>query len=125
VGANPVPDLQGCFVDSGALIVPDFRMTLTYTYNPQSDNVLFRAFEGFSKFAQDFMGECDGSCPYPEFKKFYDYYGVFDYGDSFISAAFNTVSTLFSKGNMNFAKFGDAARAGTMMTTLLSSLDTG
>jgi hypothetical protein len=112
VGANPVPNLEGCFVDSGTLIVPEFQMTLTYTYNPQSDNVLFRAFEGFSRLAQDFMAECAGNCPYPEFKKFHDYYGESDYGDNLISAAFDGTATSLLNGNMDFALLGDASRTG-------------
>ncbi|KAG7364613.1 hypothetical protein IV203_037815 [Nitzschia inconspicua] len=111
VGANPVPTMQGCFVDSGALTVPEFQLTLTYTYNPQSDNFLFRSFEGFSVFAQDFMGECEGNCPYAEFQKFYDYYGVYDYGDNLISAAFDGSSTFLGNGNMDFGLFGNVARA--------------
>jgi hypothetical protein len=112
VGANPVPNLQGCFVDSGTLIVPEFQMTLSYTYTPESDNVLFRAFEGFSSFAQDLMAECDGNCPYTEFKKFHDYYGEFDYGDHLISAAFDSTATLLLNGNMDFTLLGDASRSG-------------
>ena len=112
MGANPVPNLEGCFVDSGTIVVPEFQMTLAYTYNPQSDNLLFRAFEGFSSLAHSFMAECEGSCPYPEFKIFNDYYGVSDYGDNLISAAFDVTTSSLNNGNMDFSLFGDASRSG-------------
>lgn len=115
VGANPQPNVEGCLVDSGALTIPDYKMTITYTYEPLSDNVLFRAFEGFSEFAQDFLGECEGNCPYPVYTDFYDYYGVYDYGDNLISSAFDGSSTMLGNGNMDFSIFGDAGRAGTRM----------
>lgn len=121
MGANPQPNVEGCFVDSGALTIPDYKMTITYTYEPLSDNVLFRAFEGFSEFAQDFLGECEGNCPYPVYTNFYDYYGVYDYGDNLISSAFDGSSTMLGNGNMDFSNFGGAARAGTRMSMARTS----
>jgi hypothetical protein len=121
VGANPVPNVKGCFADSGALLVPELRMSVAYTYNPHSDNVLFRAFEGFSTLAQDLMAECEGNCPYPEFQKFIDYYDMYDYGDNLISAAFDGKSTFLLNGNMDFGLLGDASRAGTKIIITTTS----
>lgn len=112
VGGNPNPNLQGCLIDSGFLAVPEFQLSLPYTYEPENDNFSFRAFEGFSIYAKNFMAECEGNCPYAEFQKFTNYYDVPDYGDELISAAFSGESTLMLNGNMDFGLFGDAARAG-------------
>jgi hypothetical protein len=113
VGGNPSPNFHGCFIDSGLVSVPEFQLSLRYTYDPRNDNFLFRAFEGFSIYAKEFMAECGGNCPYSEFQKFTKYYDVPDYADKLISAAFSGGSTLMLNGNMDFALFGDAARAGT------------
>jgi hypothetical protein len=116
VGANPNPIFDGCLINSGVITVPDLKMTLPYSYDLNNDNLNFRAIEGFSKFAADLMVDCGGSCPYPEFEKFVKYYGIYDYGNHIISAAFKGGSTFLNNGNMDFSLFGDDARTGTTTT---------
>ena len=66
------------------------------------------------------MAECEGNCPYNEFQKYSNYYDVSDYGDRLISAAFSGESTLMLNGNMDFALFGDAARADYIKRSLVT-----
>jgi hypothetical protein len=63
------------------------------------------------------MFHCKHDCPYPDYEKFYDYYGQLDYGDLWIEAAFegrstNFASVKFDRGNVDFSKLSLKARAG-------------
>ncbi len=122
VGGSPSPNMQGCFIDSGAITVPEFKLTLPYSYDPQNDNFNIRALEGFSKFAEDLMNDCEGSCPYPEFEKFSSFYGLPDYGNNVISAAFDGVNTELLNGNLDFALLGDTARSGMLVESFTLAL---
>jgi hypothetical protein len=110
VGARPEPNTVGCFAASGSLTI-EGAGTHTYTYDPLTDNNNERTLQGFSLQAQAKMHEC-AYCPYVTYEKFYQYYGVFDYANQWILAAFDGGATSFGNGNANFRSYDFAGRAG-------------
>jgi hypothetical protein len=99
----PVSKFQG-FADSGTLAITGVG-TVTYTYNKRQHNQNGRTIQGFSTAAQDKMFDCP-DCPYPDYQKFYNYYGKHDYADKWVQAAFSGTSTDFANGNANFGSYG-------------------
>jgi hypothetical protein len=71
VGANPSPNTDGCFAESGTLNIAGAG-TVQYTYSPLTDNNNKRTIQGFSTEAEAKMYRCD-NCPYTTYQKFYDY----------------------------------------------------
>ena len=57
------------------------------------------------------MWDCD-ECAYPDYKKFRDYYDVFDYANQWVQAAFSGSSTSFKNGNADFSKYSYDGRTG-------------
>ena len=73
----------------------------------------FRTLKGFSTGAQSKMYDGCPGCPYAHYKRFYDYYGDFDYADKWVSAALAGETMSFSSGKHgpnDFSVLGDAAR---------------
>jgi hypothetical protein len=95
-------------------------MNVFYSYDPYKDNVNFRAIEGFSVYADQLMAECTGNCPYPTFDLYARYYGLADYGDHIISAAFKGESTFLKNGNMDFSVFGDDGREAFLLRAMVN-----
>ena len=98
---------------------------LEYFYDPTKDNRNNRTLQGFSTQAKELMWDCQfgashSNCPYPTYSKFYQYYGVFDYGDQWIQAAFEKKTTQFSNGNADFSAYTEAGRAGKFMANTVS-----
>jgi len=63
-----------------------------------------RTIQQFSTEAKDKMMDCPG-CPYKTYQKFFNYYGVDDYANQWILAAFNRGTTSFVKGRADFTKY--------------------
>lgn len=99
---GPEPNTNGCFASSGEIVIGS--VPLTYSYNVESATKNGRTLQGFSTAAQDKMWSC-ANCPYDDYKKFYDYYGKFDYANQWIMAAFEGAETDFDKGNADFSKY--------------------
>jgi hypothetical protein len=74
----------------------------TYTYNISTGNLNGRTLQDFSTNAEALMWNCSGGCPYDDFRKYVNYYGVPSYGDEFIMSAFNGTSTNFLNGDADF-----------------------
>ncbi|KAG7372236.1 low iron-inducible periplasmic protein [Nitzschia inconspicua] len=108
VGANPTPNTVGCFAPTGTLSI-NGEGSVSYTYNPLTDNGNKRTIQGFSTQAKERMYECT-NCPYTTYKKFYDYYGTFDYANQWVLAAFSGTKTSFSNGNADFSLYGFTGR---------------
>ena len=51
------------------------------------------------------MYDCE-KCPYSTYKKFYDYYGAYDYGNQWVTAAFNKAKASFNNGSADFTQYG-------------------
>ena len=57
-------------------------------------------------------GNCEG-CPHETYKRFYDYYGDYDYADKWVWAALNKKDMVFTSGKHgpnDFQQLGAAAR---------------
>ena len=96
VGGLPYPSLDGCFGGTGTLTIDGAE--LPYIYDPQTQNVNKRTLQLFSEQAEAKMYRCE-NCPYETFRKYREYYGFFDYGDKWVTAALDGGSTSFARGN--------------------------
>ena len=117
VGGNPHPFTEGCFKTEGSVIIENHG-TFDYKYDIIKDNNNGISLYGFSEHVAEKMFKCKDKCPYPDYEKFYKYYGQLDYGDLWITAAFDAKSTSFGdtkfdRGNVDFTKLNYKARAGT------------
>jgi len=92
---------DGCFVNTGSVIIGD--ESFTYTYDQLVDNKNGRTIQGFSTAVQSKMIACDLGCPQVNAEMFKNYYGVADYGDMWVTAAFDKTATAFEKGNADFS----------------------
>merc|ERR1719401_2601941 len=103
VGASTTPNTEGCFAATGTVSI-DEKTDVEYTYDPLVNNVAKRTIQGFSTAAQKKMAEC-ANCPYEMYKKFYDYYGQYDYGNQIVLAAFAGTETNFKNFNNDFGLY--------------------
>ena len=77
---------------------------LPYTYNILADNKNGRTIQGFSHQAKEKMSN------YDTYKKFYNYYGQYDYADRFVMAGFNNAATSgFVNGGADFSNYDEEA----------------
>jgi hypothetical protein len=104
VGANPEPVTEGCFVAAGE-VVPGAMDPLSYTYTVETGNMNDRTIQKFSTEAQAKMYDCE-KCPYKTYKKFYDYYGAYDYANQWVMAGFNKAKAEFTNGSADFSAYG-------------------
>lgn len=99
----------GCFQGGGEITIDN--EAYTYNYNVQTDNQNGRTLRGFSTAAKKKMYDCE-NCPYPEHNAFFEYYGIHDYGDQWVSAALDgTAVSGFNNYNANFNSYGLEGRA--------------
>ena len=119
----------GCLIESGNLNLEMRGVSLEYTYDGSAKNAI--TLEGFSLMANSQMLQCP-ACPYPEFSKFYNYFGTSMYADNWIQAAFRGAPTDFSNGNADFSRIDssgrseaiqDAAVAMTMWMTVIAKME--
>lgn len=103
VGANPVPNTEGCLTETGTLDIDG--TTVEYTYNILENNVAKRTLQGFSTEAKEKMWDC-ANCPYDTYAAFVDYYGAYDYGDEWVMAGFEGRKTNFKNFNNDFGAYG-------------------
>lgn len=111
---------DGCLKDIGSVSVTVGETTtpLSYAYDPLTANKNGRTLQGFSTAVQEKMIDCSPGCPFPDAAMYREYYGVPDYGDQWITAAFNGQATQFTRGNADFAKYsfigkGEAIKKGS------------
>jgi hypothetical protein len=98
-------------------MVNEVGLSLGYTYIPSQDNGNERTLQGFSTAAEDKMYRCE-YCPYDTYEKFFQYYGVFDYADAWVDAAFSGTSTTFSNGNADFTQYDFPGKTGKFAVLL-------
>jgi hypothetical protein len=103
VGASVSPNTKGCFASSGTVSIADVG-DLSYSYDPDTDNINKRTIQGFSTGAQSKMAEC-ANCPYPMYQKFYEYYGDYAYADQLVLDAFSGSQTNFKNFNNDFGLY--------------------
>lgn len=102
VGAAVSPVTDGCFAATGSFDIDG--TSVDYSYNIATNNVAKRSMAGFSTAAQKKMYECD-NCPYSMYNKFYEYYGVHDYANQIVLAAFAGEKTNFANFNNDFGLY--------------------
>lgn len=103
VGGNPEPVFTGCFAPTGTMKIGALGEQ-RYSYEPATGNKNARTIQGFSTQAKAKMYECD-KCPYNTYKKFYDYYKAYDYGDKWVKAAFGKGQASFENGSADFSSY--------------------
>jgi len=108
VGANPAPNVAGCFNHTGSITVNEYE--LAYSYDVYKHNINKRTLAGMSAEAEMKMWECK-HCPFPEYEKFYNYYGEFNYADRIVTHAFRGEQTFLKNGNMDFGYYTEYALA--------------
>lgn len=102
--------LIGFHEDGGALKINNIGV-YNYTYDIRKDNNAARTLQLLSTSADTDMMRCDG-CPYPTIEKFFDYYGTAQYGDEYVTSAFESKATNFKNGNIDFSKANNQSRIG-------------
>jgi len=101
IGLKYTPDTctlsvtDGCFKESGE--VTDGTTTYAYT---SVDNAAKRTLRGFSTAVESKMSEERHA------KYFKEYFGVYDYADKIVEAAFNGTATSMTNGNVDFTDIG-------------------
>jgi len=106
VGANPAPNVAGCFNFTGNVTVNGAE--LSYEYDVYKHNINKRTIAGMSVEAEEKMWKCE-HCPFPEYEKFYNYYGEFNYADRILTHAFRGEQTYLKNGNMDFGFYTEYA----------------
>lgn len=109
VGANTEPVIHGCLTAFGTVKLDGINSKpLAYSYDPLKDNKNGRTLAGFSTGAEEKMAKCE-ACPYVDYAKYLSYYGEYDYGHQFISAAFEQRETTMNNGNVDFSAYSEPA----------------
>jgi hypothetical protein len=98
-GGRTNPTTEGCLASTGGLIIADYG-AVNYHYTVDEDNRFWSSLFGFSEHEAERMFHCKDKCPYPEYEKFYRYYGQLDYGALWMEAALKGHST--AQGNLKF-----------------------
>mmetsp|Transcript_11587 Transcript_11587/g.16401 ORF Transcript_11587/g.16401 Transcript_11587/m.16401 type:complete len:551 (+) Transcript_11587:37-1689(+) len=104
--------LTGCFASTGTINIGSGTIVVSreYEYVPSTDNKNGRTIAGFSTSAEEKMlSGCKG-CPYKDFSEYYNYYGVADYGDKWVTAALDGTKTSFTNGNADFGAYSFVGR---------------
>ena len=113
VGALPAEEheLSECFPANGTISIGG--TSYGYEYDQLTANKNGRHIKGFSTAARSKMYEGCAGCPFPEYLKYYNYYGVFDYANNWITAALTGGSTSINNYAADFSKYGLTGRGGT------------
>lgn len=119
----------GCFAGPEAGAILQGYGAIDYTYDPETDNRFRWTLKGYSEEEGERMYYCEqhGGCgQYQEYHHFYEYYGILDYGNHWIEAAFGSTSTDFSEdrrlahGNVDFSVFPKRARNAAIATATVT-----
>jgi len=95
-------EVSGCFKENGSVTIGD-ATDLDYSYNQLENNKNGRTIKGFSTAVQAKMLDCEPGCPMKNPEIFDAYYGEPDYGDIWVTAAFDKTATSFTRGNADFS----------------------
>ena len=91
--------------------VPSLDHVFAYTYKPATENINFLTLFDLSIDAKLKMNDCQ-NCPFPDYKKFLEYYDKFDYANEHIEAAFDGRVSQVVTGKMNFGVYTLKGRTG-------------
>jgi hypothetical protein len=96
---------------SASILVEDYGAYL-YKYSVTSDNINKRTLAGFSTDAEELMRTCPTStCLFPDYKKFFEFFGRYDYADYIITKAFDGQATELNLGNSDFSVYKKTGQA--------------
>ena len=122
---------RGCFAGpSGGMVLQGYG-GLDYKYDPNTDNKFGASLKGYSEDEGLRMYYCEhhGGCDqYPEYERYYNFYGILDYGNHWIDAAFDSKKTEFPKNlvmrqgyaNVDFSKMSRRSRNAFLSTSMVS-----
>lgn len=103
---NEHQETSGCLKDTGTVTI-GVSDEFSYSYDVFTNNDSGRTFKSISTDVQSKMIDCAG-CPFADAAMFADYYGTSDYGDQWVTAAFNKGATAFTHGNADFSLWKDS-----------------
>jgi hypothetical protein len=98
----------GCLAASGKLDVDGTEYN--YSYDVSGGNKNGRTIQTLSTEAESTMSMCANGCPYPEFKKYSDYFGSPDYADKWVMAGLKGEKVDYSGKSFDFSKYGFSGR---------------
>jgi len=122
---------KGCFAGpTGGMVLQGYG-GLDYTYDPNTDNKFGASLKGYSEHEGLRMYYCEhhGGCDqYQEYERYYNFYGILDYGNHWIDAAFHSKTTEFPKNllmrqgydNVDFSKMSRRSRNAFLSTSMVS-----
>ena len=115
---------EGCLASSGGLVIAEYG-AVNYHYDIDKDNKFWSSLYGFSEHEAERMFHCKDKCPYPEYEKFYQYYGQMDYGAVWLKAALKGQSTAdgdlkFQHGQEDFSKLAEPGRMAAVETAAVT-----
>lgn len=122
-----------CFAEEGGAILEGYG-AIDYTYDPKADNKFSHSLKGYSEEEGMRMYYCEhhGGCgKYQEYQHYFEYYGVLDYGNLWIEAAFAGTATgtdhsrrfpdeILARGNVDFTLFSKRARTAAIKTATVA-----
>lgn len=94
----------GCFDAEGQMEFENIGV-YNYSYNVLEDNKNDHTLQKFSAEAESEMLMCGERCPHRTFEKYFNYYEIPDYGDRFITSAFQQTHAKFVRGNADFSSY--------------------
>lgn len=99
--------IDGCFQASGSMTIDG--TSYDYTYDVNEDNNNGRTIQGFSTGAESKMYRCT-NCPYSEYDKYQKWFGDYDYGDKWVTAALTGGRYEFNGKVADFSDYGIVGR---------------
>jgi len=124
--------IEDCFAGPEGGIILQGYGAIDYTYNPRTSNKFQYSLKGYSESEGMRMVYCElhrnskHCSSYEEYHRFFDYYGLLDYGNEWITSAFNKQSTQhntklkLAHGSVDFSKFSDRSRNAAITTATVS-----
>ncbi len=124
VGARMNPTMEACLASTGGIVIENYG-AFNYYYDKMQDNMFWSSLYGFSEHQAEQMFQCRDKCPYPEYEKFYKYYGQLDYGALWMTAALKGESTAngpltFEHGQEDFSKLSASGRMAAVETAAVT-----
>ena len=114
-GLNFTILLLSGFPEAGHIRFDSYEMSLPYSYNALDGNANDRTLAQFSTSAKDKMKPCTHCELYPEFKKFFQFYGREDYAHRWIMSAFDATRVVFESCASDFTIYSLEARSRTCL----------
>lgn len=107
------------FQSTGTVQIEGVAEPLGYSYVVETDNLNRITLASLSRNAESVLLDCH-YCPYAPFTSYHAYYGIANYGDIFVQAAFQgTQTNVYNRGKADFRNMPLPARASKSHTQVL------